>query len=96
LVFTGEEYLDVDYQFAQSQEKQTVNFGNKLIKIRKEKMYVAELESSRNKIIQPEDDTYDVVRLLVRKRRKTRFQTLDIIHSVLRITMLSRSLDLPL
>ena len=40
---------------------------------KKEKMYINELESGQNKIIQPDDDSFNTVRLLIKKRRKRRF-----------------------
>jgi len=58
-------------------------------------MYTSELQSMRNKIIQLDDESYDVVRLLIRRRRKRRYQMLEVIHSVLRLVMLTKSLKLP-
>lgn len=58
-------------------------------------MYISELQSMKNKIIQVDDESYDVVRLLIRRRRKRRYQMLEVIHSVLRLIMLSKSLKLP-
>jgi len=61
----------------------------------KHRMYTSELQSMRNKIVQTDDESYDVIRLLIRRRRKRRYQMLEVIHSVLRLVMLSKSLKLP-
>jgi len=58
-------------------------------------MYTSELQSMRNKIIQTDDESYDVIRLLIRRRRKRRYQMLEVILSILRLVMLTKSLKLP-
>jgi len=61
----------------------------------KEKNYLTEIEGMKNKIIQADDESYDSIRLLIRRRRKGRFEILEVFHSILRVVMLVKSLDLP-
>lgn len=63
--------------------------------VRKEQDLVTEILGMKNKIIQLDDESYDIVRTLIRKRRKRRFQILELIHNFLRLVMLVKSMELP-
>jgi len=49
----------------------------------------------KNKIITLEDESYDALRNLIRRRRKRRFQMIVIFQHSLRLLMLVKSLRLP-
>jgi len=61
----------------------------------KEKLYAQKLLAMKNTLVKLEDESYDALRNLLRKRRKRRFQMLEVFHSTLRLLMLVKSLRLP-
>jgi len=61
----------------------------------KEKLYAQKLLAMKNTLVKIEDESYDALRNLLRKRRKRRFQMLEVFHSILRLLMLVKSLRLP-
>lgn len=66
------------------------------MKISKENEIKRELEYCEDKIVKINDDSYDICRVLLKERRKKRFEILEIIISSSRIIMLMKSLKLGL
>lgn len=63
---------------------------------RKENEIQMELSLCEEKIITVYDESYDVCRVLLKERRKKRFELLEMTISSMRILMLSKSLKLSL
>ena len=49
----------------------------------------------KNKIITFDDESYNILRNLIRRRRKHRFQQINVFQNCIRLVMLVKSLRLP-
>ena len=49
----------------------------------------------KNKIITFDDESYNILRTLIRRRRKHRFQQINVFQNCIRLLMLVKSLHLP-
>lgn len=71
------------------------NTTNLILRQRKENEIKSGMQYVDENVITVFDDSYDLCRVLLKERRKKRFEILEIIISSMRIIPLSRSLKIP-